>query len=406
MERLAVFAVLLLCMCASAIHESQRSREGGLEEDSLGDVASCPADSTCKSEETVDTADASCGCGAVKRSSKLLEKRKAEEEDDDEILTVTDDTETSENGEETATRGAGSSANASPQAPAPGRTVANEMVFLRGGSFTMGTDEPILTQDGEGPARAVKLSDFHVDKYEVTNAEFERFVEQTGYTTEAEGFGNSFVFELLLSEDVKAEIDQAVANAPWWLPVEGASWRHPEGRGSAIRSRLDHPVVHVSWNDAVAYCNWAGKRLPSEAEWEYAARGGLHDRLFPWGNNPNPRGEHWMNIWQGEFPDNNSLEDGYLGTAPVDLFPPNSFGLYNMAGNVWEWTADWWTVRHKSVPQTNPTGPPSGTDKVKKGGSYLCHPQYCYRYRCAARSQNTPDSSASNLGFRCARSGE
>ena len=284
------------------------------------------------------------------------------------------------------------------------RTVKNEFVRIAGGEFVMGTDKPVLPQDGEGPARRVRVSDFSIHRYEVSNAEFAAFVSDTGYVTEAETFGNSFVLEMLLSESVKSEITQAVMNAPWWLPVEGASWRHPEGGDSDVTAdRLDHPVVHVSWNDAVRFCEWIGGRLLTEAEWEYAARGGLEDRLFPWGNSALPRGEHWMNIWQGDFPEMNTAEDGYIGTAPVDSFPPNSYGLLNMAGNVWEWVGDWWSIRHSDQFQSDPVGPPSGKDKVKKGGSYICHPYYCYRYRCAARSQNSPDSSASNLGFRCAR---
>ncbi|XP_044790287.1 formylglycine-generating enzyme isoform X4 [Bubalus kerabau] len=220
--------------------------------------------------------------------------------------------------------------------------------------------------------------------------------------TKAEKFGDSFVFEGMLSEQVKSDIQQAVAAAPWWLPVKGANWRHPEGPDSTVLHRSDHPVLHVSWNDAVAYCTWAGKRLPTEAEWEYSCRGGLQNRLFPWGNKLQPKGQHYANIWQGEFPVTNTGEDGFRGTAPVDAFPPNGYGLYNIVGNAWEWTSDWWTVHHSAEETINPKGPPSGKDRVKKGGSYMCHKSYCYRYRCAARSQNTPDSSASNLGFRCA----
>nr|XP_009687331.1 PREDICTED: sulfatase-modifying factor 1 [Struthio camelus australis] len=251
------------------------------------------------------------------------------------------------------------------------------MVTVPGGVFTMGTDEPEIQQDGEWPARRVHVSSFYMDQYEVSNEDFEMFVNSTGYVTE-------------------------VAAAPWWLPVKGANWKHPEGPDSSILKRMDHPVLHVSWNDALAFCTWAGKRLPTEAEWEYSCRGGLENRLFPWGNKLQPKGQHYVNIWQGVFPTNNTAEDGYKGTAPVTAFPPNGYGLYNIVGNAWEWTSDWWAVHHSADEAHNPKGPSSGTDKVKKGGSYMCHKSYCYRYRCAARSQNTPDSSASNLGFRCA----
>ncbi|KAJ0068910.1 hypothetical protein NL108_014369, partial [Boleophthalmus pectinirostris] len=189
----------------------------------------------------------------------------------------------------------------------------------------------------------------------------------------AEKFGDSFVFEGILSEAVKSEISQAVAAAPWWLPVKGANWRHPEGKDSDILERLDHPVLHVSWADAVAYCSWLQKRLPTEAEWECACRGGLKDRLYPWGNKLTPKGQHYANLWQGEFPSQNTGEDGFVKTSPVKSFPPNGFGLYDMVGNAWEWTSDWWSVHHTTDAQTNPTGPTSGSDKVKKGGSYMCH---------------------------------
>ncbi|XP_020035655.2 formylglycine-generating enzyme isoform X4 [Castor canadensis] len=263
--------------------------------------------------------------------------------------------------------------------PVPGEPafVPTKMVAIPAGVFTMGTDDPQIRQDGEAPARRVTIDAFYMDAYEVSNAEFEKFVNATGYLTE-------------------------VAAAPWWLPVKGANWKHPEGPDSTVLHRPDHPVLHVSWNDAVAYCTWAGKRLPTEAEWEYSCRGGLQNRLFPWGNKLQPRGQHFANIWQGEFPVTNTGEDGFRGTAPVDAFPPNGYGLYNIVGNAWEWTSDWWTVYHSVEETVNPKGPPSGRDRVKKGGSYMCHKSYCYRYRCAARSQNTPDSSSSNLGFRCA----
>lgn len=283
-----------------------------------------------------------------------------------------------------------------------GVNFAKDMSFIKGGTFQMGTNEPVFVADGEGPARNVTLRDFYMDIHEVSNREFKKFVQSTGYKTEANIFGNSFVLENMISENVKKGITQAVAAAPWWLPVEGADWQHPEGNDSTIEDRMDHPVVHVSWNDAMKYCDWLGKRLPTEAEWEYACRGGLHNRLFPWGNKLMPHNKHYVNIWQGKFPQDNNKDDGYFGTAPVTSFPPNKYGLKNMVGNVWEWTADWWTNRHFSHHEENPTGPHQGKEKVKKGGSFMCHKKYCYRYRCAARSQNTPDSSASNLGFRCA----
>ncbi|XP_036189248.1 formylglycine-generating enzyme isoform X3 [Myotis myotis] len=266
---------------------------------------------------------------------------------------------------------------AAPRPPAPAK-----MVSIPAGVFTMGTDDPQIKQDGEAPARRVTVDAFYMDAYEVSNADFERFVNATGYLTEAEKFGDSFVFEGLLSEQVKAGIQQAVAAAPWWLPVKGASWRHPEGPDSTVLHRPDHPVLHVSWNDAVAYCTWAGKRLPTEAEWEYSCRGGLHDRLFPWGNKLQPRGQHYANLWQGEFPVTNTGEDGFRGTAPVDAFPPNGYGLYNIVGNAWEWTADWWAVRHSAEEALNPKGPPSGKDRVKKGGSYMCHKSLDVAGRC------------------------
>ncbi|XP_067907565.1 formylglycine-generating enzyme isoform X3 [Heterodontus francisci] len=230
----------------------------------------------------------------------------------------------------------------------------NQMVLIPGGVFTMGTDNPGIPQDGEGPARKVHVKQFYMDTYEVTNAEFERFVRATGYTTEAETFGDSFVFEGLISDKVKSTISQAVAAAPWWLPVKAASWKHPEGPDSNITKRMDHPVVHISWNNAVAYCTWAGKRLPTETEWEYACRGGLENRLFPWGNKLQPKGQHYTNIWQGDFPYHNTADDGYTNTAPVTVFPPNGYGLFNMVGNVWEWTSDWWTVHHTTDELENP----------------------------------------------------
>ncbi|XP_028397429.1 formylglycine-generating enzyme-like [Dendronephthya gigantea] len=279
----------------------------------------------------------------------------------------------------------------------------SSMVLLKGETFLMGTDNPKIVSDGEGPARAVKLGAFHMDQYEVSNHDFGIFVNKTGYVTEAEKFGTSFVLESKLNEDIKRRITQAVAGSPWWLPVEGANWKHPEGLGSSIMSRLDHPVLHVSWNDAMAYCTWLGKRLPTEAEWEFACRGGLQKKMFPWGNTFKVKGKHQCNTWQGDFPSSDKGEDGHDGPAPVWTFKQNNFDLHNMVGNVWEWTADWWGIRHTKEFYENPVGPSFGKDKVKKGGSYMCHKSFCYRYRCAARGKNTPDSSASNLGFRCAK---
>lgn len=277
----------------------------------------------------------------------------------------------------------------------------NSMVFLKGGKFFMGTDKPFLPMDGEGPAREVRVNSFYMDVYEVSNAEFELFVNSTGHVTEAEKFGDSFVLEGKISKEVKKDIHQAVAAAPWWLPVKGAHWRNPEGPDSNIRERMDHPAIHISWNDAVQFCKWLGKRLPTEAEWEYACRAGLQNKKYSWGNKLKKDGQYMANTWQGTFPTSDLGQDGYAGTAPVTAYPANSYGLHNMLGNVWEWTQDWWTIRHSVHYQENPKGPHSGRDKVKKGGSYMCHKSYCYRYRCAARSQNSADTTASNLGFRC-----
>ena len=275
------------------------------------------------------------------------------------------------------------------------------MVRIDGGTFTMGTDDDVgYPQDGEGPAREVTLDPYYIDRHAVTNVEFLEFVRDTGYTTDAEKYGWSFVFADYLPDEAERHVTGSPREAPWWAAVQGAYWFRPFGPSSDVTDRLDHPVVHVSWRDALAYCRWAGKRLPTEAEWERAARGGKEGKRFPWGDELKPDGDHRCNIWQGEFPEENTASDGYLDTAPVDAFPPNRFGLYNVSGNVWEWCADWFGTDHDADGARNPTGPESGDGKVMRGGSYLCHRSYCNRYRVAARTMNTPDSTAGHLGFR------
>ncbi|MCX8282045.1 formylglycine-generating enzyme family protein [Phyllobacterium sp. 0TCS1.6C] len=263
----------------------------------------------------------------------------------------------------------------------------------------VGTDRPLIHADGEGPRKAVKLAPFELETVAVTNSRFAAFVAATGYTTEAEKFGWAPVFEGLLP--ISASRFPVSPHIPWWHRVDGACWHSPEGPGSSIHDRADHPVVQVSWWDATAFATWSGGRLPTEAEWEHAARGGLADPRFPWGDEEPNDGEVFCNIWQGRFPDHNTVEDGFAGTAPVDAFAPNGKGLFNMAGNVWEWTADAFRIRSlsKAARQRNDQ---AGRDdeRVMKGGSFLCHKSYCYRYRIAARTAASANSSASNIGFR------
>jgi sulfatase modifying factor 1 len=284
----------------------------------------------------------------------------------------------------------------------------DNMVLLQGGAFLMGTDDGIgYPDDGEGPIREVTLDPFYIDPFAVSNVAFASFIENTGYATDAEKFGYSYVFHALLSDSTKRTLDmfgRTVMGLEWWYNVEGADWAHPFGPESSFQGLENHPVTHVSYRDALAYCEWAGKRLPTEAEVEYAARGGLVQKRYAWGDELMPGGKHMCNIFQGKFPAYNSGEDGYIGTAPVDAFEPNGYGLYNMAGNVWEWVFDWWSPDdHLTGLRDNPIGPPSGERRVNRGGSYLCHDSYCNRYRVAARTSNTPDSSTGNLGFRCVR---
>jgi formylglycine-generating enzyme len=283
--------------------------------------------------------------------------------------------------------------------------ILSRMLPLPGGTFLMGTDfSEGFPGDGEGPVRPVTLRPFSIDYYPVTNRIFRHFVEATGYRTDAERYGWSFVFWLHIPRSkFNQMVEDRVSAAPWWCKVPGAKWDTPEGPESNVSTRENHPVVHVSWNDAIAFTQWSGQRLPTEAEWEYAARGGLEQKLYPWGDKLRPNGEHRCNIWQGEFPNRDTAEDGYSGTCPVGAFPPNGYGLYSMTGNVWEWCADWFSIEFPVMEVgSGPKGPPDGVGRVTKGGSFLCHKSYCNRYRVAARTSNTPDSSTSNMGFRCA----
>lgn len=288
------------------------------------------------------------------------------------------------------------------------REVARGMARILAGEFAMGSDDPdTFPDDGEGPVRTVSLGSYLIDETTVTNRQFASFVRDTGYLTDAETFGWSYVFHMFIGPEQRSYVmDATVPDAPWWLAVQGASWRNPRGPGSSVDNLPQHPVVHVSWRDAYAYATWAGKRLPTEAEWERAARGGLDRAKYAWGDDLTPRSRWRCNIWQGEFPRVNTEEDGFVGTAPVKSFAPNGFGLYEVAGNIWEWCADWWSTdwhaEDRPDTRTQPVGPSSGDKRVIKGGSYLCHHSYCNRYRVAARTSNTPDSSTGNMGFRCA----
>ena len=270
---------------------------------------------------------------------------------------------------------------------------------LAGATFLMGSEETKYPGDGEGPVRTVTVAPFELAAHAVTNDDWAAFVRATGFTTVSERLGSSFVFGGLLPDDFPPT--RGVAAAPWWRLVEGSSWDHPEGPQSDLDGRGDHPVVHVAWLDAVAYCEWAAVRLPTEAEWEYAARGGLEQRRYPWGDEREPDGRHMMNVFQGEFPMQDTGEDGHVGTAPVDAFDPNGHGAFNMCGNVWEWCSDWFGTDHAG--NVGLEGPATGTHRVMRGGSYLCHESYCWRYRVSARSANTPDSAAGNIGFRVVR---
>jgi formylglycine-generating enzyme len=290
--------------------------------------------------------------------------------------------------------------------------LAEEMIFLRGGEFPMGITDPMFA-DAQ-PVHRVHVNSFWVDATEVTNAQFERFVAATGYSTIAERPLDPREFPGVAAAELRA--GSAVFSSGWRY-VPGANWRHPEGPGSSIANRLDHPVVHIAYDDALAYAAWVGKRLPTEAEWEFAARGGLQGEEFVWGNELRPRGRLHANTFQGRFPDGNTVEDGYRATAPVRAFAPNGFGLYGVAGNAWEWVSDWYRpdyymeLTRRGSLSVDPRGPDTGFDpddpgvpkRVQKGGSFLCSDDYCARYRPGARGKGEPRSSANHIGFRLAR---
>lgn len=272
--------------------------------------------------------------------------------------------------------------------------------FIMGDAFNEG-----VPFDYETPVQSIAIEAFRMDDTPVTNAAFKQFIDATGYVTDAEKFGWSYVFYLLVPEEKRTQF-QSVPQTPWWLCVEGATWQTPEGEGSDIINRMDYPVVHVSRNDAIAYCQWAGKRLPTESEWEYAARAHTTTR-FPWGDELTLGDQQMANTWQGDFPRTNDALDGYVGTAPVYTYAPNGFGLYQMIGNVWEWCAnpsdmmvsDFNRLTPQDIWEHHQTA--NDADYAIRGGSFLCHHTYCKRYRVAARNHNSASASSSNMSFRC-----
>lgn len=380
---------------------------------------SCSAEggaAECAASDGAGATGPSCGCGALKRSDFATAG---------------------------STVGSGESAETAPVLEYGGAGETEEeagVIYLDGGTFTMGLapsdegDPTISPLDGESPPHEETVGPYGLGKYEVSNKRFAKFVEATGYVTEAEKFGWSFGVEAFLSKEVSEAITKEVTNAPWWLPVDGADWRHPNGVDTSIADVMDHPATQISFADAQAFCAWSrpGGRVPTEPEWEYAARGGRKRSRFPWGNNlltGANKDKHRMNIWQSDLdarlvhPDgtvnnvygygehavelakqyysrNNTALDGYKGTAPVNAFgPQNVWGFHNIVGNVWEWTASHWTTSDPNAPPVDPNA------LVKKGGSFLCNAATCNRYRCSARMMFTTDSAASNVGFRCAYPG-
>jgi formylglycine-generating enzyme required for sulfatase activity len=307
------------------------------------------------------------------------------------------------------------------------------MVWVPGGTAVLGDDQGA---PDEGPAHSVAIDGFWMDRTEVTNAEFQKFVDATRYATIAERTPKREDFKGLTADVNAIPAENLVAGSicfnpnfdrrvltkdhpRWplqvWKYVKGANWRHPDGPDSSIADRMQHPVVHVAWDDAVAYCNWAHKRLPTEAEWEYAARGGLPHAIYPCGNDLVKDGKWTMNIWQGEFPDTHDVKDGFRTTAPVASFPPNGYGLFDMAGNVWEWCNDFYRPDYyRFAPLANPPGPsdsfdplePDSPKRVQRGGSFMCSDNYCRGYRVSARMKQAPDSGTFHAGFRCVRSPE
>jgi formylglycine-generating enzyme required for sulfatase activity len=306
----------------------------------------------------------------------------------------------------------------STEAHPPG-TAPEGMVWIPGGTFLMGADDASMSD--ARPVHEVTVDGFWMDRTEVTNRQFARFVAATSYLTVAERKPDAKDFPDAPSENLvpgslvftppagEVSFDDPLV---WWRYVPGANWRHPDGPETTIADREDDPVVQVCWYDAVAYARWAGKRLPTEAEWEYAARGGRARTRFVWGDEPRPGGKWQANIWQGRFPDRNSAEDGFAHLAPVATFPSNAYGLHDMAGNAWEWCADWYRPGYEVDPRVNPQGPSSSFDpdepgvakRVQRGGSFLCGDQYCTRYLPGARGKGSLDSAASHVGFRCVQS--